>query len=50
MGPLKVNPNHTKIVFTSTKSGDLELWTVDIDGKSNMKQVGEGPAPSWRKR
>ena len=30
-----------KIVFTSTRTGDLELWTMDIDGK-NLKQLTFG--------
>ena len=33
-----VSPKGDKIVFTSTRSGDLELWTMDIDGE-NLKQV-----------
>lgn len=33
-----VSPKGDKIVFTSTRTGDLELWTMDIDG-SNKKQV-----------
>ncbi|KAB2877663.1 hypothetical protein F9K33_15920 [bacterium] len=33
-----VSPQGDKIVFTSTRSGDLELWTMDVDGK-NVKQV-----------
>lgn len=33
-----VSPLGDKIVFTSTRSGDLELWTMDIDG-ANQKQV-----------
>lgn len=33
-----VSPLGDKIVFTSTRSGDIELWTMDIDG-SNQKQV-----------
>ena len=36
-----VSPDGKKIVFTSTRSGDLELWTMDIDGK-NLKQVTSG--------
>jgi len=36
-----VSPKGDKIVFTSTRSGDLELWTMDIDGK-NLKQVTFG--------
>jgi Tol biopolymer transport system component len=36
-----VSPDGTKIVFTSTRSGDLELWTMDLDG-SNVKQVTNG--------
>ena len=35
-------PSHdNKIVFTSTRTGDLELWTMDIDGK-NLKQLTFG--------
>ena len=33
-----VSPKGDKIVFTSTRSGDLELWIMDIDGK-NQKQI-----------
>ena len=33
-----VSPKGDKIVFTSDRSGDLELWTMDIDG-SNQKQI-----------
>lgn len=33
-----VSPKGDKIVFTSTRSGDIELWVMDIDGK-NQKQV-----------
>lgn len=36
-----VSPKGDKIVFTSTRSGDLELWTMDIDG-SNQTQVTDG--------
>lgn len=36
-----VSPNGDKIVFTSTRSGDLELWTMNIDG-SNLKQITFG--------
>lgn len=36
-----VAPDGSKIVFTSTRSGDLELWTMDIDG-SNQTQVTSG--------
>lgn len=33
-----VSPKGDKIVFTSTRSGDLELWIMDIDGR-NQKQI-----------
>jgi Tol biopolymer transport system component len=36
-----VSPNGDLIVYTSTKSGDLELWTMNIDG-SDKKQVTHG--------
>jgi TolB protein len=36
-----VSPKGDKIVFTSTRSGDLELWTMDMDG-SNQKQITSG--------
>lgn len=36
-----ISPKGDKIVFTSIRSGDLELWTMDIDGK-NQKQITYG--------
>ncbi len=33
-----VSPDGKKIVFTSTRSGDLELWTMNIDG-TDLHQV-----------
>jgi len=33
-----VSPKGDKIVFTSTRSGDLELWTMNIDG-TDLKQI-----------
>ena len=33
-----VSPKGDKIVFTSTRTGDLELFTMNIDG-SNIKQI-----------
>lgn len=33
-----VSPKGDKIVFTSTRSGDLELWTMNIDG-TNQQQI-----------
>lgn len=33
-----VSPAGDKIVFTSDRSGDLELWTMNIDG-TNQKQI-----------
>lgn len=33
-----VSPKGDKIVFTSTRSGDIELWVMDTDGK-NPKQI-----------
>jgi Tol biopolymer transport system component len=37
-----VSPKGDKIVFTSTRSGDLELWTMNIDG-SGLKQITNTP-------
>jgi len=36
-----VSPDGKKIAFTSTRSGDLELWTMNIDG-TNLKQITNG--------
>lgn len=36
-----VSPKGDLIVFTSTRSGDLELWTMNIDG-TNQKQITFG--------
>ncbi|MFO0355512.1 MAG: TolB family protein [Sphingobacteriaceae bacterium] len=36
-----VSPKGDKIVFTSDRSGDLELWIMDINGK-NQKQITKG--------
>ncbi len=36
-----VSPKGDKIVFTSTRNGDLDLYVMDIDG-SNVKQVTNG--------
>lgn len=36
-----VSPDGKKIVFTSTRSGDLELWTMNIDG-TDQRQVTKG--------
>jgi TolB protein len=33
-----VSPDGKRIVFTSTRSGDLELWTMNMDG-SDQKQI-----------
>jgi TolB protein len=33
-----VSPTGERIVFTSTRSGDLELWTCDLDG-GDLRQV-----------
>ena len=33
-----LSPQGDKMVFTSTRSGDLELYTCDIDG-SNVLQI-----------
>jgi Tol biopolymer transport system component len=33
-----VSPNKDKIVFTSTRNGDLDLYVMNIDG-SNVKQI-----------
>ncbi|MFT5291439.1 MAG: TolB protein [Planctomycetota bacterium] len=39
---LTVSPIGDRMVFTSTRSGDLELWTCDPDG-SNLFQVTDTP-------
>ncbi|MBL7813567.1 MAG: PD40 domain-containing protein [Saprospiraceae bacterium] len=36
-----VSPDGKKIVFTSDRTGDLELWTMNIDG-SDQRQVTSG--------
>lgn len=36
-----VSPKGDKIVFTSSRSGDLELWTMNIDG-TDQKQITNG--------
>lgn len=36
-----LSPKGDKILFTSTRSGDLELWTMNIDG-TNPKQITFG--------
>ncbi len=36
-----VSPDGKKIVFTSDRSGDLELWTMNVDG-SDQRQVTFG--------
>lgn len=36
-----VSPDGKKIVFTSTRSGDLELWTMNIDG-TEQRQITTG--------
>ena len=37
-----ISPKGDRIVFTSTRSGDLELWTMKLDG-SDPKQVTNTP-------
>jgi Tol biopolymer transport system component/Zn-dependent M28 family amino/carboxypeptidase len=37
-----VCPKDGSIVFTSTRSGDLELWRMDADGK-NLRQLTSSP-------
>ncbi len=36
-----ISPDGTKIVFTSTRSGDLELWTMNIDGTDLFQVTDE---------
>lgn len=36
-----VSPKGDKIIFTSTRSGDLELYTINLDG-SDVKQITSG--------
>jgi dipeptidyl aminopeptidase/acylaminoacyl peptidase len=37
-----ISPKGDRMVFTSTRSGDLELWTAKLDG-SDLKQVTNTP-------
>ncbi len=37
-----ISPKGDRIVFTSTRSGDLELWTMKLDG-TDLKQVTNTP-------
>ncbi len=37
-----VSPSGDRIVFTSTRSGDPELWTCTLDGK-DLRQVTDSP-------
>lgn len=37
-----VSPTGDRVVFTSTRSGDLELWTCDLDG-GDLQQVTTAP-------
>ena len=37
-----VSPLGDRMVFTSTRSGDLELWTAKLDG-SDLRQVTDAP-------
>lgn len=37
-----VSPKGDRIVFTSTRSGDLELWTAKLDG-TDLRQVTDEP-------
>lgn len=32
-----VSPNGTKIVYTALRQGDLNLWTMDINGQNKNK-------------
>lgn len=36
-----VSPVGDRIVFTSTRSGDVELWTCDLDGQNPMQVTTE---------
>lgn len=36
-----VSPQGDKIVFTSSRSGDLELWVMGIDGKNQVQITNE---------
>jgi Tol biopolymer transport system component len=40
------SPDGTRIAFTSTRSGDYEIWTVDADG-TNPVNVTEFPGMDW---
>lgn len=36
-----VSPSGDRIVFTSTRSGDLELWTCDLEGRDLLQVTDE---------
>jgi Tol biopolymer transport system component len=43
-----VSPQGDRIVFTSTRSGDLELWTCDMQG-GDLRAQSEGVGHSrWK--
>ena len=46
-----VSPNGKKIVFTSLRSGDPDIWDMNIDG-SNLERVtisqNSDRHPSWK--
>lgn len=45
------SPDGTKIVFTSDRSGDFDLWVMNAEGGSDLTQLTSGDerdgAPSW---
>jgi TolB protein len=41
-GDLDVSPDDKRVVYSSASTGDLELWTMDLDGL-NKKQLTRSP-------
>jgi TolB protein len=45
-----ISPNGKRIAFTSTRSGDLDIYTMDLDGKNVKRltdEIGYDGGPFW---